>query len=117
VRVAQTLEKVFTESIFDEPYDLKLGISDKAQEVDFANLSPWKNFKHALVFFGGLEGIEGLVEQEEHTTRKEGDTASLFDLYLNTCPENGSRNIRTEEAVLVALGQIAPKLRQVGRVL
>jgi methyltransferase len=55
------------------------------------------------VFFGGLEGIEGLVEQEEHTARKEGETASLFDLYLNTCPENGSRNIRTEEAVLVAL--------------
>lgn len=87
VRVAQTLESIFTESIYDEPYDMKLGTSDKAQEVDFADFTPWRNFKHALVFFGGLEGIEGIIEQEEHSKRKEQEVEQLFDLYLNTCPE------------------------------
>jgi predicted SPOUT superfamily RNA methylase MTH1 len=34
---------------------------------------------------------------------KVADVASLFDIYLNTCPGQGSRTIRTEEAVLISL--------------
>jgi predicted SPOUT superfamily RNA methylase MTH1 len=67
-----------------------------------------------LIFFGGLEGIEGILEQEEHTKKKEDEVESMFDLYLNTCPEQGTRTIRTEEAILVSMAHITSKLRSVG---
>jgi len=115
VRVASTLEQAFKESTYAEPYDLKMGTSDVGEVAEFADYSPWEGFKHAFVFFGGLEGIEGLIEQEEQSSRKKDETEGLFDLYLNTCPEQGTRTIRTEEAILVSLAQICPNLRQVGR--
>ena len=38
------------------------------------------------------------------------DPAKLFDIYLNTCPNQGSRTIRTEEAVLITLSALRPKI-------
>lgn len=93
---------------------MKVGTSDRAQIVDFVDMSPFKGFKHALVFFGGLEGIEGIVEQEEHSFKKDKDVESIFDLYLNTCPEQGTRTIRTEEAILISMAHIYSKLRSAG---
>ena len=47
-------------------YDLKLAISNdksahsiNSEMIDFEQYS---GFRHALVFFGGIEGIEGIVE-------------------------------------------------------
>ena len=34
----------------------------------------------------------------------------LFDLYLNTCPDQGSRTIRSEEAILISLSTLRPKI-------
>lgn len=47
-----------------------------------------------LVVFGGLQGLEASVDTDENLSVTEPSV--LFDLYLNTCPGQGSRTIRTE---------------------
>ena len=67
-----------------------------------------------MIFFGGLEGIEGLVDMEEASELKPSDVHKLFDMYLNTCPEQGVRTIRTEEAILLSMAAILPRMRAIG---
>ena len=47
-----------------------------------------------LLVFGGLKGLESSLESDE--TLKESEVELLFDRYVNTCPKQGSRTIRTE---------------------
>ena len=35
----------------------------------------------------------------------------LFDMWVNTCPNQGSRTIRTEEAVLITLARLQPAIQ------
>lgn len=51
-------------------------------------------FRHLLVVFGGLQGLEASVDADQNLNVT--DPSVLFDLYLNTCPGQGSRTIRTE---------------------
>lgn len=51
-------------------------------------------FRHLLVVFGGLQGLEASVDTDQNL--EVTDPSVLFDLYLNTCPSQGSRTIRTE---------------------
>ncbi len=45
--------------------------------IDFYQYS---GFRHALVFFGGLEGIEGIVEQDERSKINQAeDVRKMFD--------------------------------------
>lgn len=44
--------------------------------------------------FGGLQGLEASVDADPNLDVS--DPSVLFDLYLNTCPGQGSRTIRTE---------------------
>ena len=50
--------------------------------------------RHLLVVFGGLKGLEYSLDCDEQLTV--ADVSLLFDHYLNTCPHQGSRTIRTE---------------------
>lgn len=50
--------------------------------------------RHMLVVFGGLQGLEASLDSDENLNVT--DPSVLFDLYLNTCPGQGSRTIRTE---------------------
>lgn len=52
------------------------------------------HFRHLLVVFGGLQGLEASVDADQNLDVT--DPSVLFDLYLNTCPSQGSRTIRTE---------------------
>lgn len=92
-----------------------MGTSDKGEVIDFASFEKARDFKHGIVFYGGLEGIEGIIEQDETSELKVEEIRSLFDMYLNTCPEQGTRTIRTEEAIMMSMASIYPRLRQVGR--
>jgi len=47
-----------------------------------------------LLVFGGLQGLEASLESDENLTVD--DVSLLFQFYLNTCPNQGSRTIRTE---------------------
>ena len=49
---------------------------------------------HLLVVFGGLAGLEAVVDADENL--HVSDASLLFHHYLNTCPGQGSSTIRTE---------------------
>ena len=55
-----------------------------------------------MIFLGGLQGLEPAIESDE--SLKETDPRTLFDYYLNTCPGQGSRTIRTEVLLLLIPG-------------
>ena len=120
VRVANKFEDIFEECPYqttakpDEGYDLKLAISnDKStQPADVVDFEDYKGFKHALVFFGGIEGIEGIVESDENSkVNKTAAIRKMFDQYINCLPERGTRCFRTEESILVSLSNLYPKFR------
>ncbi|XP_072227515.1 putative methyltransferase C9orf114 homolog [Leuresthes tenuis] len=108
VRLASCLSSVFTESPYKDGYDLTIGTSDKGSSLDQAALSP---FKHLLVVFGGLQGLEASLDADQNLDVT--DPSVLFDLYLNTCPGQGSRTIRTEEAILISMAGLRPKITAV----
>lgn len=58
--------------------------------------------------FGGLQGLEAALENDE--CLEADDPKLLFDYYMNALPNQGSRTIRTEEALLVALATLRSKL-------
>ncbi|XP_068191787.1 putative methyltransferase C9orf114 homolog isoform X2 [Antennarius striatus] len=91
VRLAACLSAVFSESPYQDGYDLTVGTSERGSSVDRVGLEP---FRHLLVVFGGLRGLEASVDADPNLDVS--DPRLLFDLYLNTCPGQGSRTIRTE---------------------
>ncbi|CAJ1070187.1 putative methyltransferase C9orf114 homolog [Xyrichtys novacula] len=105
VRLASCLSAVFTESPYKEGYDLTIGTSERGSSLDQTTLSP---FRHLLVVFGGLQGLEASVDSDQNLDVT--DPGLLFDLYLNTCLGQGSRTIRTEEAILVTMAGLRPKI-------
>ncbi|XP_076258292.1 28S rRNA (uridine-N(3))-methyltransferase [Rhynchophorus ferrugineus] len=105
VRIANSLSKVFSQCPYKEGYDISIGTSDKGASVD--NFECPK-YKHLLVMFGGLQGLEAALENDN--VLDADDPSLLFDYYLNTLPQQGSKTIRTEEAILVSLAALRPKL-------
>ncbi|XP_056587954.1 putative methyltransferase C9orf114 homolog [Triplophysa dalaica] len=108
VRLASCLSAVFTECPYKEGYDLTIGTSERGTNTDQVTLSP---FKHMLVVFGGLQGLEASLDADENLNVT--DPSVLFDLYLNSCPGQGSRTIRTEEALLISLSELRQKIAAV----
>uniref|UniRef100_A0A4W4ELB6 28S rRNA (uridine-N(3))-methyltransferase n=1 Tax=Electrophorus electricus TaxID=8005 RepID=A0A4W4ELB6_ELEEL len=108
VRLASCLSAVITECPFKDGYDLTIGTSEKGNNADHAHLPP---FRHTLVVFGGLQGLEASVDADVNLDVT--DPGALFDLYLNTCPTQGSRTIRTEEAILISLSSLRQKIAAV----
>ena len=52
--------------------------------------------RHILIVFGGVAGLEASVDADEQLNLRGEDTSALFDMWVNTCPVQGSRTIRTE---------------------
>lgn len=103
VRIAASLTEVFTKSPYDQGYDLTVGTSDKGSPVSGVERESL-GFHHALVVFGGLQGLEAALETDD--TLDIDDPSLLFDQYLNTVPKQGSRTVRTEEAILISLAAL-----------
>nr|XP_042908106.1 putative methyltransferase C9orf114 homolog [Parasteatoda tepidariorum] len=98
VRLAKSFNAIFSESPYAEGYDVTVGTSDKGQNVDRVKIP---RFNHLLIVFGGLKGIEACLEDESVEV---DDPKELFDYYLNVCPIQGTKTIRTEEAFLATFG-------------
>eukprot|EP00958_Prasinococcus_capsulatus_P029795 scaffold7698_cov444-Prasinococcus_capsulatus_cf.AAC.1 len=67
-------------------------------------------YDHLLIVFGGVYGLEASCGADPDNTFQP-PTALLdeqFHCYLNLCPTQGSRTIRTEEAVLMCLTALQP---------
>ncbi|KAF2573228.1 hypothetical protein F2Q70_00005825 [Brassica cretica] len=73
VRYASHLSSVFKECTFEGGYDYLIGLAGLEESVEEDNQYKGKNVREA------------------------------FNIYLNTCPHQGSRTIRTEEAMFISL--------------
>lgn len=89
---------------------MTIGTSDKGTPIDDLPNKELK-YNHVLIVFGGLHGIEAALESDEQMQVNEASL--LFDHYVNVLPNQGSRTIRTEEAILVALTGLRPKLKAI----
>lgn len=92
-------------------YDLKIGTSEHGQVVSPGDLL-LPRFQHVLVAFGGPDGLEDALKHDKKLSGKQ--PAEVFDLYLNTCPQQGSRTIRTEEAILISAAYLQTALSRYG---
>ena len=101
VRIAQSLSNVFSQAPYPNGYDLTIGTSEKGDSIDNISKDGFPKHHHAIIVFGGLQGLEAALDSDEMLTVD--DPSVLFDHYLNTCPKQGSRTIRTEEAILISL--------------
>ena len=111
-RVAKSIGAVFDECPFSGGYDLKVGTSERGDvTVDDPGFGfPTNKFKHLLIVFGGVAGIEECVDADESLKLSGDDSRSLFNMWVNTCPFQGSRTIRSEEAVLLSLARLRPHI-------
>ena len=112
VRKADSIRTITENCPFDNDnheakYDLVIGTSERGISHD--KIIEFPRFRHALVAFGGLQGLEKAIEQEKGRITAE----QLFQFYINTCPQQGSRTIRTEEAILITLSCLQEKLLRV----
>ncbi|KAK7108823.1 hypothetical protein V1264_016488 [Littorina saxatilis] len=111
VRLAANLGEVFTQCPYDEGYDLTVGTSERGESIDSLEIP---TFKHALVVFGGVQGLEASLEVDPNLD--EDDPSLLFHHYVNSCPDQGSRTIRTEEAVLITMSALRPKILEAAKI-
>jgi len=117
VRRASSLSAVFEECTYENGYDVTIGTSERgvpleslydsesAEQDGQDAVGPWVgHFKHLLVIFGGVSGLEVAVKND-HELQKLGvkEAKDVFDQWVNICPDQGSRTIRTEEAIWIAL--------------
>eukprot|EP00033_Pygsuia_biforma_P002722 GCRY01003006.1.p1 GENE.GCRY01003006.1~~GCRY01003006.1.p1 ORF type:complete len:363 (-),score=87.43 GCRY01003006.1:48-1136(-) len=107
-RLAKTFKAVFEESPYDGGYDHLVGTSERGKNVYDPDFK-LPEYKHLLIVFGGLHGLEESLESDDRI--HVADPAQLFHTYINPCPNQGSRTIRTEEAILVTMSALAPHLQ------
>ena len=109
IRPASSLSTVLTECPFDGGYDLTFGTSERGVSIDTLqnpspDAPPVPEFKHMLVVFGGVAGLEGAFKADDELQKMSlSGPQSLFDYWVDLCPGQGSRTIRTEEAVWIGL--------------
>ena len=94
--------KTLTEALTMEKYDYILGTSERGESVEALSIPDCKN---VLICFGGVDGLEKAHEHDG--TEKE--LKDFFSSYININPHQGSRTIRTEEAVLATLSLVNSK--------
>lgn len=107
IRIAHSLLEVFTKSPYTCGYDVSIGTSDRGTNI-YEIPSKSIEYQNLLIVFGGLKGLEEALANEEKL--QINDPKLLFDHYLNTLPRQGSRTIRTEEAILITMTALQDKL-------
>jgi predicted SPOUT superfamily RNA methylase MTH1 len=110
IRRCSSLAAIFEECTFEGGYDMSIGTSERGRPLQDAfpetkKKEPTK-FQHLLIVFGGPRGLEYAAEndaalQEVGVIR--GKTKELFDHWVNILPGQGSRTIRTGEALFIGL--------------
>uniref|UniRef100_A0AC34RQU6 RNA methyltransferase n=1 Tax=Panagrolaimus sp. JU765 TaxID=591449 RepID=A0AC34RQU6_9BILA len=94
VRIAKSL----TDALKNQ--DIIIGTSERGTAIGDTDF-PKVIGKRVLIVFGGLAGLESAVDADEKI--KATDPADVFPIYINTLPGQGSRVIRTEEAIPITL--------------
>ena len=111
-RIASSLSAVWEECPFKSGYDVTIGTSERGDssvlDADFAI----PQCKHLLIVFGGVQGLEIAVDADSKLEVPGKDARCLFDMWVNTCPFQGSGTIRTEEAILISLSSLSSFVRR-----
>ena len=118
VRRCKSLSSILTECPFDGGYDLSFGTSERGAPIyrvleqdeeeiakDDGERSP-RGYKHMLIVFGGVAGLETAARNDPQLRDmgiRPAEVEKLFDHWVNLLPGQGSRTIRTEEAVWLGL--------------
>jgi hypothetical protein len=122
VRIASSMKAIFDECPYPSEsggYDLTIGTSERGSEsIDDPTFSlqqrrinkPSGSYRHALIVFGGVAGIEESIDADESMPISGSLCHNMFDKWINICPYQGSRTIRSEEAILIALAKLSPLL-------
>eukprot|EP01029_Cantina_marsupialis_P001633 TRINITY_DN1143_c0_g1_i1.p1 TRINITY_DN1143_c0_g1~~TRINITY_DN1143_c0_g1_i1.p1 ORF type:complete len:328 (-),score=91.00 TRINITY_DN1143_c0_g1_i1:1158-2141(-) len=113
-RNVENFHEIFTKCPYEGGYDMTLGTSDTGENIDNPDFE-LQPFRHLLIVFGGLAGLEEVVAADRVLDINEEDTKLLFDKYLNVVPSQGSRTIRTEEAIPIALAALRPHFHKNGK--
>lgn len=108
-RIAPSLESLFEGCPFPGGYDLTVGTSERGEQTPSCQLR-FPAFNHALIVFGGPQGLEYCLQNDAWRGRH-AEPSTLFQRYVNTCHDQGSRTIRTEEAILVSMAFLQPALQ------
>ena len=115
VRRCSTLSDVFTECPYDGGYDLSFGMSERGEQLHQALERDMPQYQHMLVVLGGVAGLETAARNDTELMKR-GVTGAkvgeLFDHWVNLLPGQGSRTIRTEEAIwcgLMGLQQVVQR--------
>lgn len=119
VRRCQSLSTVFTECPFDGGYDLSFGTSERGLPISHVleqstpkndrgddATPPLPDHKHLLIIFGGVAGLETAARNDPQLQDmgiRPAEVEKLFDHWVNLLPGQGSRTIRTEEAIWLGL--------------
>ncbi|EJD75089.1 deoxyribose-phosphate aldolase [Loa loa] len=86
-------------------YDVIIGTSERGKPVSKFEM-PLCERNRILIVFGGLEGLEAAIEADKNISCSTPE--ELFEHYLNVVPGQGSRIIRTEEAIPITLATLGP---------
>lgn len=110
VRSASSLSAVFTECPFAGGYDVTFGTSERGVPLSSLMYPPTPSeskipeYSHILIVFGGIAGLESAVKADAELSGMGVKRAQeLFDFWVNLCAGQGSRTVRTEEAVWLGL--------------
>ncbi|KAI1323626.1 DUF171-domain-containing protein [Xylariaceae sp. FL0255] len=113
VRRCESLSAVFEECAYEGGYDLSIGTSERGVSIPDAFPDGKKkepaNFNHLLVVLGGPRGLEYAAENDPSLYKMgivRGKTKELFDHWVNILPGQGSRTIRTDEALFIGLSRL-----------
>lgn len=110
-RLASSLGAVWRECPYPGGYDLSIGTSERGEDIHAPSFE-LKPFKHLILFFGGLQGLEAGIETDETLAQTRGsDPEHIFDKYINVVVGQGCRTIRTEEAVPITLAALYRHVR------
>ena len=111
-RLATSLSAVWEECPFKAGYDVTIGTSERGDSNVLDENFAIPSCKHLLVVFGGVHGLEVAVDADNKLEVPGKDARCLFDMWVNTCPFQGSGTIRTEEAILISLASLSNFIRR-----
>ncbi|KAK0557055.1 hypothetical protein OC846_000701 [Tilletia horrida] len=126
VRLASSLGLALSDAPWPDGqgYDLLIGTSERGRPLETREhgpnggvqegVLPLKAFQHAIVVLGGLSGLEDAVQRDAGLEAGADEADALFDVWVNLVEGQGSRTIRTEEALMIALARLKGPLESSG---